>query len=377
MPIYMDRHDFSGVTAEDVAAAHQEDLKIQEKYGCRGLTYWFDEERQMAFCLIDGPDEEAVKNMHREAHGLVPYEIIEVDSHMVKAFLGRIEDPQATLNRASEHFIIDDSALRTIMATEIKDAAFLTSKIGQANAQKLSQLHNEIIRNSLHKWEGHEVRHTANGFLASFISASKAVLCAVDIQERIRMHNSKTSEAQLDVDIGVSVGTPVNGSTDFFGQAVQLANRLCKVSGAGHVIVTSMVKDLFEQEESGSLKKGHLIRTLNLTEERFLNQLYDITETASSDIGFTVLDFAKELGVSKSQLYRKTVSLLGYSPNDFVKEFRLNKALKCIESQEGSISEVAYQSGFTSPSYFTKCFQKRFKVLPSSYAAAIATSGSF
>lgn len=47
----MDRHDFSGITAKDVAAAHQEDLKIQEKYGCRRLSFWFDEERQMAFCL--------------------------------------------------------------------------------------------------------------------------------------------------------------------------------------------------------------------------------------------------------------------------------------------------------------------------------------
>jgi hypothetical protein len=44
----MDRHDFSSVTAMDVAAAHQEELKIQENYGCRGFTYWFNEERQIS-----------------------------------------------------------------------------------------------------------------------------------------------------------------------------------------------------------------------------------------------------------------------------------------------------------------------------------------
>ncbi|RLD36959.1 MAG: DUF4242 domain-containing protein, partial [Bacteroidetes bacterium] len=43
MPIYMDRHDLSGATAKDVAQAHQNDLRIQEQYGCKGLTYWFDE----------------------------------------------------------------------------------------------------------------------------------------------------------------------------------------------------------------------------------------------------------------------------------------------------------------------------------------------
>ncbi len=47
MPIYMDRHDLPGVTAKDVAEAHQKDLKIQEAHGCRALTYWFDEEREV------------------------------------------------------------------------------------------------------------------------------------------------------------------------------------------------------------------------------------------------------------------------------------------------------------------------------------------
>ncbi len=59
MPIYMDRHDLSdAVTAEHIARLHQEDLKIQDQFGCRGLTYWFDEKRKTAFCLIEAPNEE-------------------------------------------------------------------------------------------------------------------------------------------------------------------------------------------------------------------------------------------------------------------------------------------------------------------------------
>lgn len=54
MPIFMDRHDVSeAVTAEHVAQLHQEDLKIQYKFGCRGMKYWFDCQRKMALCLID------------------------------------------------------------------------------------------------------------------------------------------------------------------------------------------------------------------------------------------------------------------------------------------------------------------------------------
>ncbi len=378
MPIYMDRHDFSGVTAKDVAAAHQEDLKIQEKFGCRGLTYWFDEERQMAFCLVEAPHKEAVKNMHEHAHGLVPYEIIEVESHLVKVFLGRIEHPQPAENPSqnSDTLVFDDPAFRIILAIELKDAALLVPKIGRAEAQKLFYLQNDIVRRALKKYCGKEVQHAGYGFLVSFNSASEAVFCALEIQELIRSHRSKASADLLFVQMGLSAGVPVNESKEFFGQAIQLANRLCKVPGAGHIVVSSMVRDLFKQQEVNTFSKGHLIRALIPSEERFLNQLYDCTESSWKESSFSVLGYTKELGLSKSQLYRKTIALLGHSPNDFVKEYRLNKALKILESQEGSISDVAYQTGFTSPSYFSKCFLKRFNILPSNYATSVAASHS-
>ena len=62
------------------------------------MTYWIDEERENIFCLIDAPDKEAVEEMHRKAHGLIPNKIIEVNSTLVKSFLGRIYDPDASGN---------------------------------------------------------------------------------------------------------------------------------------------------------------------------------------------------------------------------------------------------------------------------------------
>ncbi len=77
MPIYMDRHDVSSeVTAQNVAQLHQEDLKIQDQFCCNALTYWFDDKRKMAFCLIEAPNEQTVADMHRAAHGEVPNNII-------------------------------------------------------------------------------------------------------------------------------------------------------------------------------------------------------------------------------------------------------------------------------------------------------------
>ena len=87
MPIYMDRHDVSSeVTAEHVAHIHTEDLKIQHHYNCIGLTYWFDDIRKTAFCLIDAPNKESLINMHNDAHGKVPHRIIEVDPSIVESF---------------------------------------------------------------------------------------------------------------------------------------------------------------------------------------------------------------------------------------------------------------------------------------------------
>ena len=96
MPLFMDRHDVRDATAEAVAAAHQQDLRVQAHHTCKTLTYWFDEKRGTAFCLIEAPTAAAVHAMHREAHGLIPNMIIEVQPSTVESFLGRITDAAST-----------------------------------------------------------------------------------------------------------------------------------------------------------------------------------------------------------------------------------------------------------------------------------------
>ena len=96
MPIYMDRHDAEGATLEGCANLHKKDLAIQGKYGVRFITYWVDEARAKAFCLVDAPSKDALQKAHDEAHGQIANEIIEVDPAMVEAFLGRAMDPPAT-----------------------------------------------------------------------------------------------------------------------------------------------------------------------------------------------------------------------------------------------------------------------------------------
>ncbi len=79
MPLYMDHHNIEGLTAEAVAEAHQKDLNTQDKHGAKALKYWFNEQNGDVFCLFDAPSAEAAEAVHREAHGLMADEIVEVE----------------------------------------------------------------------------------------------------------------------------------------------------------------------------------------------------------------------------------------------------------------------------------------------------------
>lgn len=82
MPLFMDMHSMEGgVSAEDVAKAHQADLETQQKHGVEYKKYWVDEKAGKIFCLVEAPDAEAANRVHREAHGLVADEIYEVSEH--------------------------------------------------------------------------------------------------------------------------------------------------------------------------------------------------------------------------------------------------------------------------------------------------------
>jgi len=125
------------------------------------------------------------------------------------------------------------------------------------------------------------------------------------------------------------------------------------------------VHKVYNNEIIGGLSKETPIQTVSPDDENFINRLIDTIESIWNDPKLDVGAFGKLVGMSRSQFYRKISSITGLSPNDFIREFRLNKALKLIEEQEGNIAQIAFETGFNSPSYFAKCFQKQFGILPS------------
>jgi AraC-like DNA-binding protein len=108
------------------------------------------------------------------------------------------------------------------------------------------------------------------------------------------------------------------------------------------------------------------IRAIVLRSEKFFIQKFRLyIETHLDDSDMTVETIGAELGLSRVQLYRKVKALTGYSPVELLRKSRLQKGRKLLETTGKTVSEVAYEVGFSAPSYFTKCFKDEFGISPS------------
>lgn len=358
----MDRHDvLKDVTAEIVADLHQKDLKIQHRFNCRGLTYWFDDKRKTAFCLIEAPDKAAIKAMHDQAHGEVSNQIIEVDDAVVASFLGRIKDPAKSLK--TELNIINDPAFRTIMVVGLKSASLIDLLEDKLNFNIARQY--DKIGQSINSCKGRLVKRFPNYFLISFDSVTRAVSCALKIAEDYEECSSK-----LKLKIGLSAGIPVENEGGFFENSIKAAHSYFEHS-KGTIILSPEVKDLYESENFNSPIRSPFITTLKREEEKFLKVLVEFIEKEWKNTSLNIEDFNRYFGYSKSRFYRKLIAVTGKSPNTILKEFRLNRALDLLIEKDMNISEVAYECGFNSPAYFSKCFQEIFGILPSEFLRSV------
>jgi len=255
MPIFLDRHDMVEQSAEETALLHLKDLEIQDRYGVKFLTYWYDAERKTTFCLVDAPDKETADRVHAEAHGHVANEMIAVALSAVEAFLGRVQDPPSAKSKA-----IDDSAFRAIMFTDMVGSTEMTAQLGDRMSVELLKAHDAMVRRCLEQYRGSEVKHLGDGIMASFDDVPASVACAIAIQDALASYNRKT-ETPINVRIGIHAGEPVAESNDLFGSAVQMAARICQAAQANAIFVSREVRDAchgadlrFEPSRSQTLK---------------------------------------------------------------------------------------------------------------------------
>jgi class 3 adenylate cyclase len=170
-------------------------------------------------------------------HAITPNDAaLPVMRNAIREFLGGGQQPTAAL---AAH---EDSPV-TVLFTDIEGSTTLTQRLGDAKAQEVLRTHNTIVRDALKAHGGDEVKHTGDGIMASFASASRALECAIAMQQALAKHNESAAES-VRVRMGLNAGEPVAEEEDLFGTAVQMAARACAHAEPDQILASNVVREL-------------------------------------------------------------------------------------------------------------------------------------
>ena len=147
--------------------------------------------------------------------------------------------------------------LCTILFTDMEGSTTITQRLGDAEAQEVLRTHNAIVRDALKACDGSEIKHTGDGIMASFPSASSALECAVTIQKGFA--ERERSETPIRVRIGLNAGEPIAEEEDLFGTAVQLAARVCAEARPSQILASDVVRGLAAGKRFSFSSKGDIV----------------------------------------------------------------------------------------------------------------------
>ena len=141
------------------------------------------------------------------------------------------------------------SGFATILFTDMESSTAITQRLGDAKAQEVRRAHNQIVRAALQATGGSEIKHTGDGIMASFTTASAALDCAIAIQRGVAEHVRAHPDTPLALYVGLNAGEPIaegdpEGRIDLFGTSVDLAARICDHAEPGQIVASDVVRQL-------------------------------------------------------------------------------------------------------------------------------------
>jgi class 3 adenylate cyclase/pimeloyl-ACP methyl ester carboxylesterase len=134
--------------------------------------------------------------------------------------------------------------LVTILFTDVEGSTALTQRLGDVRARVVFREHERITREALREFGGSEVKSMGDGFMASFVSATQALQCAISMQRAFAAHNEAQPDAPLNIRIGLNTGEPIAEEEDLFGTAVITAARIAGAAKGGEVLASNVVREL-------------------------------------------------------------------------------------------------------------------------------------
>lgn len=245
-----------------------------------------------------------------------------------------------------------------IMVLEISD--FL-SRVEASQYTIFTQKFHSSVTKTLKTYSGHIQRQDNNHYIVSFDTVTDAVQCALEIRHKFKYVTPKHKSFSRRLNIAIRTSQNINN------QDIKATIQLCEQI-KDQIVITSKVKRLYEEANAHAEIDKDQIRTLKASEEQFI---YDLLNFVAANWNNPYLDvdrLGEALNLTYSQLHHRTTRLTGKTPNNFLKDFRLHKALVLLHQHRGSIAQISKQSGFNSPTYFSECFLNKYGVRPSTYA---------
>lgn len=245
-----------------------------------------------------------------------------------------------------------------IMVIEISD--FL-SRVEASQYTIFTQKFHSSVTKTLKKFGGHIERQDNNHYIATFDSVTDAVQCTLEIKHKFKYVTPKHKSFSRRLKIALKTAESLNDVD--LRATIQLCEQI-----KDQVVITSEVKRLYEEANAHAEIDKDQIRILRASEEQFINDLMDYVSANWNNPYLDVDRLGAALNMSYSQLHHRTTRLTAKTPNNFIKDYRLHKALVLLHQNRGSIAQISKQSGFNSPTYFSECFLSKYGVRPSTYA---------
>lgn len=349
MPIYLIQHITHNEIAISLAVAFY--TKLQLIFSDKFINCWVSTEKNSVFFLIKATDKKFIKHLYFKAPNLCPYKIALVNSHLAYAFLKTTQKLKKTQSK---------SLLKTTKQSVVFIAKILNKRFHQSKYEKLSEKEDllrkkAIIENSISSYDGSQVDNGEDEvIIASFNSSKTAITCASSVLEVL-------SERAENIPLKIIIHPFVTENAGLI--PVKLIPVLIN---AIHYIKTEK-KIIFipNKENEPSFSNGGInIYRLSFDDKSFLFNLINVLSENYHKPKFNTVDICRLMMMCKTKLYRKSKAITGSSINQILKEFRLLSSVDSMKTNSSNIGQISTDVGFSSNSYFSNCFKKKFGISP-------------
>jgi|GEM_PF-3141042 len=332
----------------------REELNKNKGQNVAVIRFWFNKHQKKAIGIVHTEDKEMLKNLIQDNEQKFSVEIIEIQQESFDRITGQLNRLTQTVDERKPGFVL----CRRISPEPIEMEESKRFK------DLLDGFH-QTTKDIVFHFGGEDIASSNDYMLVYFNNLEDALHCSLKLRRAFDDCRQKVHACKVSMNIGISLNDFENAGREPFEKSIQAARRLSYIN-SNLIMLGYSLKGHFQMliQEFGA---DNRIRLLTYAEEKFLNKLMDCLEQKWQDENFQVLDIGRHLNCSKSKIYRQMMDLIGQSPNHFIREYRLNRSIDLIRSRRNNISEIAFEAGFSSPSYFSHCFQNRFGLRPGDF----------